>query len=108
MKNPKDMPKLIPAADARQMNPDAAVFRWIDEINTMIIGAATTGKTFIRVPYELTEIGNGGARWKGVVGARVHDLLKEAGYKLESHWEERQFVDAYITIKWSDSGGVND
>jgi len=93
--------KPITAAQARDMNPANAVSAHLGQIFQSIEAAATKGETRTRFPYSLTEVrGEGSVHPKGAVGAGVAKALVDLGYKIDSHWECGQFVDAYLTIEW--------
>ncbi len=92
---------MITADEARQLNPDNAANKHLDAIYDQIRVAAVSGKTSIRFPYELTSTPSQGAVVPlGAVGHRVAKTLESLGFKLVDHWDERQFVDAYITVEW--------
>lgn len=89
----------LTAEEARALNPNIQVDQWVEKICLNIKEKAEKGGSSIRFPYELTEI-RGGATPKGIVGKMVIMELAELGYKIDYHWEENQFVDAYISVSW--------
>ena len=93
--------KTITAAQARDMNPANAAEVHLQELFSRIEEAAKSGKSSIRLPYDLTEIrGEGSVAPKGAVGSAVVKSLTELGYQIKDHWDCGQFVDAYLTIEW--------
>lgn len=91
----------ITAAEARDLHPANAAEVHLRDIYDQIRTAAQAGKTSIRFPYALTDIrGDGSVSVKGATGQAVKDQLERLGYEIRDHWEDGQFVDAYLTIEW--------
>lgn len=66
-------------------------------LSEMIKTAAEKGKTSIRVPYEMFSVSGSSATLKaeGLV-----DELNSLGYRIESMYEELQFVDIWVEVSW--------
>lgn len=75
----------------RDKNADMAV------LGEMIKVAAEKGKTSIRVPYVMFTVNGSSATLKaeGLV-----DELNSLGYRIESVYEELQFVDIWVEVSW--------
>lgn len=75
----------------RDKNADMAI------LSELIEAAAKKGKTSVRVPYEMFTVNGCSATLKaeGLV-----DELNLLGYKIESMYEELQFVDVWVEVSW--------
>lgn len=75
----------------RDKNTDMAI------LSELIEAAAKNGKTSIRVPYEMFTVSGCSATLKaeGLV-----DELNLLGYRIESMYEELQFVDIWVEVSW--------
>lgn len=91
---------MITAAEARALDPEKMVEADLAVIDQAIRKAAEMGETEIRAPYALC-MANGYAIQFKRTG--VADALEEAGYKVTSRSEDRQFVDVWIEISWKDT-----
>ena len=95
--------KPITAAQARDMSPKREANIHLAQIFEAIEKAAKADRTTTRFPYVLTEIrGEGSVSPKGEVGTAVVKMLEGLGYRIESHWDCGQFVDAYLTVEWGE------
>lgn len=95
------MRQRLTAAQARDLDPESLVDVWLDKIDIMIDGAARQGRKFIRLPEELTRRGGGGEAALVVgIGEAVAKSLEHRGFTVRGHYDQGQFVDSYITIRW--------
>jgi len=67
------------------------------ELEEMIVAAAESGETKIRVPYDFCKFNGYSAKFKH---SEVEPKLVELGYKVHTRSEDLQFVDVWIEISW--------
>lgn len=96
------------AQELRDLNPDIVVEAVLAEFDNAAIRAAQAGSTRMRLsgvlsaggvtPDEIYKYVCGGT--STVVLQKVLDRFIEAGYTVETYYNESQFVDADIIVSW--------
>ena len=89
---------MLTAQEARELNPDVTseLDRQLKIVESLIETAAKAGKDHIRL---------GDAFWSKAFAQPdawkcAAFTLRNLGYKVEFHYDERQFVDTYTTVSW--------
>ena len=88
---------MLTAAEARKLSkPERTLLRDSATLEKLIVQAAKTGETSIRVPYEMCEFDGYSAKFI-VEGLQQH--LEKCGYVITTE-ECHQFVDFWIKVSW--------
>lgn len=88
---------MITAKEARGLAP-MKLDETLERMDSIIRNAAEKGQTSARVPYDLCNINGYSASFKSL-GAE--EALEDAGFSLETRNEDRQFVDVWIEVSWT-------
>lgn len=88
---------MLTAQEARELNPNGTseLERQLKIVESLIETAAKAGRAHIRLGDAFWSNPHRTPAWKCAAFT-----LRNLGYKVEFHYDERQFVDTYTTVSW--------
>lgn len=90
---------IISAKEALELSFPDRVEEVLSQLDSLIRKAAARGETDIRIPYELCRVNGYSIELRS---KKVEKALLDAGYRLAAKSEDRQFVDVWFELSWSE------